>query len=54
MRRTIGYMMRFSMYVSARLGSDWWVIERDWHDIVDHNMKCVFEDDNEIESKEAD
>lgn len=47
MRRTIGYMMRFSMYISSKLGSEWWEIERDWNDIVDFNMKCVFEDAEE-------
>jgi len=43
MRRTIGFLIRISMYVSSRLGSHWWEIKRDWHDIVDHQMKCVFE-----------
>ena len=55
MRRTIGYMIRMSMYVSARLGSHWWEIERDWHDIVDYQMGRVFKpvEDESEESKVA-
>lgn len=53
MRRTIGLLIRMSMYVSARLGSNWWEIQRDWHDIVDFQVSCVFEpiEDDEGEPK---
>jgi hypothetical protein len=52
MRRTIGLMIRISMFVSARLGSYWWEIQRDWHDIVDYQIDRVFES-VEDESKES-
>ena len=43
MRRTIGLMIRISMFVSARLGSHWWEIQGDWDDIVDYQIDRVFE-----------
>ena len=53
MRRTIGFMIRISMYVSARLGSPWWEIRRDWQDIVDHQIDRVFDPvDQELKEEE--
>lgn len=44
MMRFIAFLMRLHMFAASKRGTEWWEIERNWHDAVDAQMDNVFEE----------
>ena len=43
MKSLIAFLIRVSIWVSSMRGEHWYLLKRDWHDVIDAQIDNVFE-----------